>query len=390
MHNVDLLNCTLDVESDQEYGSTFTVSIPRRCIVSDRLKLPSTSRPGVLLDEQDADISHPRKVELYVPECWQRAGTALEERCAHLFWDSLSSIAREASSEGEMKLDQWSSDSNGADVVLVPKAYVAEFEQARLAAGQHFIDRKVIILDHEIRDHLSNRWDGTRRVGARDYVVKGLVCARKIRHALIACFMHPASPPEASARMVLNPDSELAHHPPARSREEFEDPSPPNDLPVRTKSAPKADSPKTAEPRLLLVDDNAVNLKVLTAFAKKFVSSDRMVTAGGGKEAVESFAQAVREGNHFNIIFMDLSMPFSGFDATRVIRDREVAEDLQRSLIVALTGLVSERDREEAFAAGVDEYVTKPTRAQEVNRVIQAWKQEKLDAGGVDQEIQNG
>lgn len=73
----------------------------------------------------------------------------------------------------------------------------------------------------------------------------------------------------------------------------------------------------------------------------------------------------------------------SGFDATSAIRQLEKDSGSEhRTYIVALTGLVSDKDRSAAYEAGVDDYVTKPAGLQKVRSIIEAWQRKKHDSGG--------
>jgi CheY-like chemotaxis protein len=76
---------------------------------------------------------------------------------------------------------------------------------------------------------------------------------------------------------------------------------------------------------------------------------------------------------------MDLSMPVvSGFGATSAIRHIEEAYGHgHRAYIVALTGLVSDKDRSAAYEAGVDDYVTKPAGLQKVRDIIETWQKKE-------------
>ena len=133
-------------------------------------------------------------------------------------------------------------------------------------------------------------------------------------------------------------------------------------------------------PRLLLVDDNAINLKVISMYAKK-CSKVPFVLAGGGQQAIDLFNDAsVISGNQrssgFEIVVLDLSMPeVSGFDVASAIRSMERSAPCRpRAYIAALTGLVSDKDRRAAFEAGVDEYVTKPATVRDLQSVIANWR----------------
>ncbi|TKA80887.1 hypothetical protein B0A49_00838 [Cryomyces minteri] len=135
-------------------------------------------------------------------------------------------------------------------------------------------------------------------------------------------------------------------------------------------------------PRLLLVDDNKVNLRLLQTFMKKRRYTN-VHSAEDGLQAVESFTALADKDTPLDIIFMDISMPIlNGFEATR--RIRQIEEERRKgltpmqtatpALIIALTGLASGRDQSEAFTSGVDLYMTKPVSFKEVGRLLDNWQ----------------
>jgi len=137
------------------------------------------------------------------------------------------------------------------------------------------------------------------------------------------------------------------------------------------------------EPRLLLVDDNVINLRLLQTFMKKRKYND-VSSAKDGLEAVQTFESALASSQPPDIIFLDISMPImDGFEAARRIRALEeshaaevaVDERPASALIIALTGLASGNDQSEAFLAGVDLYMTKPVSFKEVGRLLDNWMQ---------------
>ena len=81
----------------------------------------------------------------------------------------------------------------------------------------------------------------------------------------------------------------------------------------------------------------------------------------------------------FDIVLMDLSLPgVSGFSATRSIRCIEDAFNIGRQAhIVALTSLVSSKDRSAAYEAGVGDYITKAAGLKIVQGVIDTWRDKK-------------
>ena len=139
-------------------------------------------------------------------------------------------------------------------------------------------------------------------------------------------------------------------------------------------------NPEKRPPRLLLVDDNKINLRLLETFMKKR-NYETVDSAENGQLAVEA-ATSLDHG--YDIIFMDISMPvMNGFEATRLIREVEEETVLRKgseetftpALIIALTGLASGRDQTEAFTSGVDVFMTKPVSFKEVGRLLDNWEQ---------------
>ncbi|KAK8244967.1 hypothetical protein HDK77DRAFT_239757 [Phyllosticta capitalensis] len=194
-------------------------------------------------------------------------------------------------------------------------------------------------------------------------------------------------------------------------------------------------------PRLLLVDDNKVNLRLLRTYLLKRTPLPTAYTASNGADAVSIYTQLLTQQHPPappEIIFMDISMPvLNGFDATRQIREAEARwnaeaaeqaanaaatgpsetsstattststpastpgttdslntpagcsakptpsprkQPITPALVVALTGLASARDQSEAFEAGVDLFLIKPVSFREVGRLLDNW----VGSGGKD------
>lgn len=163
----------------------------------------------------------------------------------------------------------------------------------------------------------------------------------------------------------------------------FGSPSPPPVLPFSSTITPPQSitpsSPGPGEgneyfnPRVLLVDDNAINLKLLVVFAKR--QKLRYCEAMNGLEAFETYkSEAVSSTpptRPFDIILMDISMPImDGLSSTRNIRKFEKEHNLPRSHIVALTGLASAQDQQDAQDAGVDMYLVKPVKFADIKRIF--------------------
>ena len=114
--------------------------------------------------------------------------------------------------------------------------------------------------------------------------------------------------------------------------------------------------------RVLVVEDNPVNQKVATRMIEKLGYS--VETAGNGAEALR-----LTERNAYDLVFMDCQMPeVDGFEATRAIRRRE--GNGRHTPIIAMTAYAMVGDREKCLAAGMDDYITKPVRGEDLARVL--------------------
>ena len=108
--------------------------------------------------------------------------------------------------------------------------------------------------------------------------------------------------------------------------------------------------------RVLLVEDNAVNMMIGVAMLEQWGVD--VSQSGDGAQAIEAVHRAYATGRPFDLVLMDVQMPgMSGHEATRILRRTYSGRDLP---IVALTAaaLVSERDQ--ALAAGMNDFLTKP------------------------------
>ncbi|KAG5665522.1 hypothetical protein KAF25_009647 [Fusarium avenaceum] len=121
-------------------------------------------------------------------------------------------------------------------------------------------------------------------------------------------------------------------------------------------------------PQFLLVEDNPINLKILTCFMKKL--KQPYETATNGEEAVAAYKE---NPGRFLYILMDISMPvMDGLEATRQIRAFERYHGIPASVVLAITGLGSESTREEATRSGVDFFITKPAKLKELETILKS------------------
>ncbi|MGH9276845.1 MAG: response regulator, partial [Acidimicrobiales bacterium] len=114
--------------------------------------------------------------------------------------------------------------------------------------------------------------------------------------------------------------------------------------------------------RLLVVDDNAVNQKVVVAMLQRLAFE--VDVACDGYEAVAAVAQAP-----YAAVLMDCQMPvMNGYQATAEIRRREAGAS--RVPIIALTASALRGDEERCIAAGMDAYLAKPVRIDSLAEVL--------------------
>lgn len=112
---------------------------------------------------------------------------------------------------------------------------------------------------------------------------------------------------------------------------------------------------------ILVAEDNLTNQEVAVGMLRKL--GCRVELATNGREAI----QAALDG-HYDLIFMDCQMPeYDGYQATTIIREREAEEQRgERRPIVALTAHALVGDREKCLVAGMDGYITKPFKQEEI------------------------
>jgi signal transduction histidine kinase/DNA-binding response OmpR family regulator len=115
--------------------------------------------------------------------------------------------------------------------------------------------------------------------------------------------------------------------------------------------------------KVLLAEDGLVNQKLAVGLLKKYGHS--VTVAVNGREAIDAL-----ESEDFDVILMDVEMPvMDGYEATAVIRVRE-KQTGKHTPIVAMTAHAMKGDRERCLESGMDEYISKPIRIQQLLDVL--------------------
>lgn len=124
------------------------------------------------------------------------------------------------------------------------------------------------------------------------------------------------------------------------------------------------DSTKVDRLPILIAEDNLINQKVIERMVQKI--GYRVDLVGNGREAIEALASVA-----YGLVFMDCQMPeMDGFEACREIRRLDVGT---RIPIIAITANAMKGDRERCLAAGMDDYVSKPFKQDDLRAVIERW-----------------
>jgi CheY-like chemotaxis protein len=124
--------------------------------------------------------------------------------------------------------------------------------------------------------------------------------------------------------------------------------------------------------KVLVVDDDEVNRFVTVERVKRL--GYEVATAANGEQAVDQVAR-----QSFAAVLMDCQMPvLDGYQATQRIRAAEAPG--VRLPIIALTAHVAPGEREKVLAAGMDDYLTKPIRAEALKRALEHFAQGRVES----------
>jgi CheY-like chemotaxis protein len=114
---------------------------------------------------------------------------------------------------------------------------------------------------------------------------------------------------------------------------------------------------------ILLVEDDLINQKVANSILKR--RNHKLTIADNGQIGVDLFLK-----NDYDIILMDIQMPvLDGIEATKLIREYEKTLN-KKTIIIAVTAYSLDKDRERIMAAGMDNYLSKPYKPNDLLDII--------------------
>jgi len=126
---------------------------------------------------------------------------------------------------------------------------------------------------------------------------------------------------------------------------------------------------------ILVAEDNPINAMVMQSFAARLGLT--MTLVGDGQKAVDAITQPAAGMPQHDLVLMDVHMPMmDGYTATERIRQWEASQTTQarrRIPIIALTADAFEEDRQRCFAAGMDDFLTKPLALEILKSALAKW-----------------
>jgi len=146
--------------------------------------------------------------------------------------------------------------------------------------------------------------------------------------------------------------------------------------PTRTKPTARRQENAQRPLRILMVEDNDINRKLVEAMLTK--AGYTVDSVRDGRQAVEAYKQQL-----YSLILMDVQMPeMDGFEATQQIRHLE--GPLQHVPIIAMTAHALSGDRERCYSAGMDDYISKPIDPDQIYTLIERWGVLQIPHGPVE------
>ncbi|KAK7755923.1 Chk1 protein kinase [Diatrype stigma] len=124
--------------------------------------------------------------------------------------------------------------------------------------------------------------------------------------------------------------------------------------------------------RICIAEDNLINQRIAINYMRK-LGYTKVDAYENGLKAVEGLRQKAREGQPYQVVLMDVQMPvLDGYEATKLLRKDEI-EVVRKVLVIAMTASAIQGDREKCLAAGMNDYLAKPVKADVLKRKLDTY-----------------
>ncbi|KAI1179490.1 putative histidine kinase HHK1p [Nemania sp. FL0916] len=124
--------------------------------------------------------------------------------------------------------------------------------------------------------------------------------------------------------------------------------------------------------RICIAEDNLINQRIAVQYVRK-LGYTLIDAYDNGLKAMEGLRQKAREGNPYHVILMDVQMPvLDGYETTKLLR-QDPDEDVRSILVIAMTASAIQGDREKCLAAGMNDYLAKPVKAELLKRKLDTY-----------------
>jgi PAS domain S-box-containing protein len=239
-----------------------------------------------------------------------------------------------------------------AALAALDRAAAAEAPFDVLILDSALPDRDVLDLVREFR--ANPRWSASRVILLAPLSAPGLRPAA-LQAGVDLCISKPVRPSQLKHALIL-----LQSSPPEFTASLVS-------LRTETAAAGPREAPPETRGHVLIAEDNQVNQRLAARLVERL--GYHVDVAQNGREAVLALSRFP-----YSAVLMDCQMPdMDGFEATAEIRRRETPD--RRTPIIAMTAHAMSGDRERCLEAGMDDYVSKPIRPQELARALQRWAQ---------------
>ncbi|RYP50091.1 hypothetical protein DL768_004295 [Monosporascus sp. mg162] len=124
--------------------------------------------------------------------------------------------------------------------------------------------------------------------------------------------------------------------------------------------------------RICIAEDNLINQRIAINYMRK-LGYTNVDAYENGMKAVEGLRQKAKEGQPYHIVLMDVQMPvLDGYEATKLLRKDEI-DEVRKVLVIAMTASAIQGDRERCLAAGMNDYLAKPVKADLLKKKLDTY-----------------